>query len=41
MTGADSLPEASCFPDEDVGLEEVQGEWELDELVNDFHKEWS
>ena len=22
------------------GLEEVQGEWELDELVDDFHKEW-
>jgi len=41
MTGADSLPEASCFPDDDVGLEEVQGEWELDDLVNDLHKEWS
>jgi len=23
------------------GLEEVQGEWELDDLVNDLHKEWS
>jgi len=23
------------------GLEEVQGEWELDDLVTDLHKEWS
>jgi len=23
------------------GMEEVQGEWELDDLVNNLHKEWS
>ena len=37
----ESSPEASCHPNEDVGVEEVQGAWELDDLVNDLHKEWS
>jgi len=41
MTEVDSSPEASCNPNDDVGLEEVQGVWELDDLVNDLHKEWS
>jgi len=41
MTVVDSSPEASCNPNDDVGLEEVQGEWELDDLVNDLQKEWS
>jgi len=41
LTEVDSSPEASCNPNDDVGLEEVQGEWELDDLVNDLQKEWS
>jgi len=41
MTEVDSSPEESCNPNDDVGLEEVQGEWELDDLVNDLQKEWS
>ena len=28
-------------PDDVQGLEEVQGEWELDDLVTDLQKEWS
>jgi len=41
LTEVDSSPEPSCNLSEDVGLEEVQGVWELDDLVNDLHKEWS
>lgn len=35
----DSSPEMLSQPNDDVDLEEVQGERELDELVEDLHKE--
>jgi len=41
LTGVVSQSGASCPPDDDVDLEEVQGAWELDDLVNDLHNEWS
>ena len=37
----DSKPEALHLSNSVNGLDEVQGEWELDDLVNDLHKEWS
>ena len=36
-----SRPETLSQPINVVGMDEVQGEWELDDLVNDLHKEWS
>jgi len=38
---SDSRLEALSQPNNVVGMDEVQGEWELDDLVNDLHKEWS
>lgn len=37
----DSRPETFSQPINVSGMDEVQGEWELDDLVNDLHKEWS
>ncbi|XP_024633361.1 two-component response regulator ARR1 [Medicago truncatula] len=37
----DSRPETFSQPINVAGMDEVQGEWELDDLVNDLHKEWS
>ena len=36
----DATPEMLSQPNIVTGLEEVQGEWELDELVDDLRKEW-
>lgn len=38
---SDSRPETLSQLNDENGLEEVQGEWELDDLVNDLHKEWN
>ena len=38
---SDSKSEALHLSNSVNGLDEVQGEWELDDLVNDLHKEWS
>ena len=38
---SESTPEVLAQPNDVDGLDEVQGEWELDDLVNDLHKEWS
>jgi len=38
---SDSTPEGIIQPNDVDDLDEVQGEWELDELVDDLHKEWS
>lgn len=35
------VPETSPQFNDVNGMDEVQGEWELDDLVNDLHKEWS
>ena len=35
----EDMPEALA-PHIATGLDEVQGEWELDELVNDLQEEW-
>jgi hypothetical protein len=37
----DTRLEALHQSNNDNGLDEVQGEWELDDLVTDLHKEWS
>jgi len=37
----DTKPEMLLQSNHVDRLDEVQGEWELDELVNDLHKEWS
>jgi len=36
----DSRPETLSQQHDVDGLDKVQGEWELDELVNDLQKEW-
>jgi len=38
----DSVTEPEALPQYNnvSGLDEVQGEWELDELVDDLHKVW-
>jgi hypothetical protein len=43
MTEVDteSKPETLSQHNDVDGLEEVQGEWELDDLVNDLHNDWS
>jgi len=37
----DSRPETLSHLNNAARIDEVQGEWELDELVDDLHKEWS
>ena len=37
----ESKPEPFFHSNNVDGVEEVRGEWELDDLVNDLHKEWS
>ena len=36
---SESMSEVLVQPNDVDGLDEVQGEWELDDLVNDLHKE--
>jgi len=36
-----STPEMFSQPRDDASLEEVQGEWELDDLVTDLQQEWN
>jgi len=36
----ESIPEVATQVNNMIGLDEVQGEWELDDLVNDLHNEW-
>jgi hypothetical protein len=38
---SESVPETSPQFNDANDMEEVQGEWELDDLVTDLHKEWS
>jgi len=38
---AESIQESLSEQNEVDGFEEVQGEWELDDLVNDLHNDWS
>lgn len=38
---SENVPETSPQFNDVNGIDEVQGEWELDDLVNDLHKEWS
>lgn len=38
--GSANRQELPLANDEDAGLDDVQGEWELDELVDDLHNEW-
>ena len=37
----ESMPETLPQLNKDTGMEEVQGEWELDDLMDDLQKEWS
>ena len=37
----DSTPKKLLHDNNVNGIDEVQGEWELDELVDDLHREWS
>jgi hypothetical protein len=41
LTEVDYEPRPETLINNVDGMEEVQGEWELDDLVNDLHKEWS
>jgi len=43
LTEVDSVTEPEALPQYNnvPGLDEVHGEWELEELVDDLHKEWN